>query len=120
MVSNNRLFEVVGRLRSGVRSEIKRLRNPRHLKGSERDILFTELPQNPLRIVEFAARVAVRKHGWDGVRWGIDDEGCWIMSPEGNDDVNYFVMIDRAEGNHESEILAALDLLAKVTNDRNN
>ncbi len=121
MVSNNRLFDVLGKLRGGVRDELRRLRNPRHVRGSERDIMFSELPQNPLRIVEFAARAASRKHGWSTPRWGIDDEGCWIISSDvDDDDINYFVMIDRSESNHDSEILAAIELLEKVTNDRNN
>ena len=120
MVSNDRFFEALRHLRGGIRLELRKLRNPRHVKLSERDILFSELPQNPLRIVEFAARAATRKHGWEGVQWGIDDEGCWVRPAEDPDRLNYFKPIDRAAGDHEAEILAALDLLAQVVNDRNN
>ena len=120
MVSNDRLFEALRNLRGGVRLELRKLRNPRHVKLSERDILFSELPQNPLRIVEFAARAATRKHGWEGAQWGIDDDGCWVKSIDHADELNYFRSIDRGSGDHEAEILAALDLLAQVVNDRNN
>lgn len=120
MVSNNRFFETMGKLRGGLRAELRRLRNPRHVKGSERDVMFSELPQNPLRIVELASKAAARKHGWAMPQWGIDSEGCWVRPSDIDGDTNYFVMIDRSEGNHESEILAAIELLVKVTSDRNN
>lgn len=120
MVSNNSFFDVLGRLRGGVRSELRRFRNTRHVKGSERDLLFSELPQNPLRIVEFAALAAARKHGWEDTQWGIDDEGCWVRPSDHTDELNYFRLIDRGSGGHEAEVLAALDLLAQVMNDRNN
>jgi len=120
MVSNDRLFGVLRALRGGVRLELRKLRNPRHIKLSERDILFSELPQNPLRIVELAARAAARKHGWEHAQWGIDEDGCWVRPPGAPDELNYFRSIDRTEGDHDSEILAALDLLAQVMKDRNN
>lgn len=120
MVSNNRFFETLGQLRGGVRAELRRLRNPRHIRGSERDLLFSELPQNPLRIVEFAARAAARKHGWERSQWGIDEDGCWVRAADDPDEPNYFRSIDRTGDDHEAEILAALDLLAQVVGDRNN
>ena len=120
MVSNDRLFDVIRVLRGGVRLELRKRRNPRHIRQSERDILFSELPQNPLRIVEFAAQAAARKHGWDRPQWGIDEDGCWVRPSDGADELNYFRSIDRTEGDHDAEILAALDLLAQVVNDRNN
>jgi len=120
MVSNNSFFDVLGRLRGGVRAELRRLRNTRHVKGSERDLLFSELPQNPLRIVEFAARAASRKHGWERAQWGVDDDGCWVRNSYFPDEPNYYQLIDRADGGHEAEILAALDLLTQIVSDRNN
>jgi len=120
MVSNDRLFNSLRRLRGGIRLELRKLRNPRHVKLSERDILFSELPQNPLRIVEFAARVAERKHGWSETQWGIDNEGCWVRPGSYPDELNYLQLIDRGAGDHDAEILAALDLLAQVVEDRNN
>jgi len=120
MVSNNRLFDVIRALHGGIRLELKKLRNPRYTRLSERDILFSELPQNPLRVVELAARAAARKHGWDRPQWGIDEESCWVRPAGRPDGLNYLRLIDRTEGDHEAEILAALDLLAQVMNDRNN
>jgi hypothetical protein len=120
MVSNNRFFEVLGQLRGGVRAEIRHLRNTRHVKGSERDLMFLELPQNPLRIVEYAAGVAKRSLLWDDVEWGIDNESCWVKQRfSSQSDKNYLEMIEKDHSRHEAEVFAALRLLSSVLKERN-
>mgnify|MGYP001067871735 CR=1 FL=1 len=83
--------------------------------------MLSELPQNPLRIVQLAASEATRKHGWSGVSWGIDEQGCWVSAtsaPWLSDEPNYFVPIDRKPGeDHEQELYSALRILQNVLSD---
>jgi hypothetical protein len=60
MITNDRFYEVLGRIPSEERHNIRRRRNPKWVKKGERDYMFLELPHNPLRIVERAAELARR------------------------------------------------------------
>ena len=82
--------------------------------------MFLEIPQNPLRIVEYAAELARDGLTWDEVEWGISDEACWAKSKFGpQDGKNYYVLIERNHPRHEAEVHASLRLLASVLRDRN-
>lgn len=119
MISNDRFFEILGKIPSEERLIIRRRRNPKWVKKSERDFMFLELPHNPLRIVERAAEIARDYFLWEDVTWGIDDEGCWIRTRWTRSAKNYFELIEKEHPRHEAEIHAALRLLASVSRDRN-
>ena len=119
MITNDRFYEILGSLPSEERQIIRRRRNPKWVKRSERDFMFLELPHNPLRIVERAAELARDHFLGEGVKWGIDDEGCWIEPQMTRNSRNYFEIIEREHPRHEAEMHAALRLLASVSRDRN-
>ena len=119
MNTNYRFFEILGKVPSGERFVIRQRRNPKWTKRGERDLMFLELPQNPLRVVERAAEI-VRDHLTEvDVTWGIDNEGCWVKPRWSDDGPNYFEIIERDQPRHEAEMHAALRLLASVSRDRN-
>lgn len=120
MISNDRFFEILGKIPSDERLIIRRRRNPKWIRRGERDFMFLELPQNPLRIIERAAEIARDDFLWEGVEWGIDEEGCWLKQRWPKDDKSYFEIIEKDHPRHEAEIHAALRLLAAVSHDRNN
>lgn len=120
MISNDRFYEILGQIPSEERLIVRRRRNIRQIRHSERDFMFLELPQNPLRIVERAAEIARDHFLWDGIEWGIDSEGCWVKPKWPKDDRNYFEIIERGSPRQEAEMHAALRLLAAVSRDRNN
>lgn len=120
MITNDRFYEVLKQIPSEERLVIRRRRNPKWIKRSERDLMFLEIPQNPLRIVERAAELARDYFLWDGVEWGIDNEGCWARPRWSKGDKNFFEIIERGMPRHEAEMHAALRLLASVSQDRNN
>lgn len=120
MISNDRFYEILRLIPGDERRIIRNRRNPKVIRRSERELMFLELPQNPLRIVERAAEIARDMFLWDGVTWGIDDEGCWVKSRWDVTDPNYFEIIERGHPRHEAEVHAALRLLASVSKDRNN
>ena len=120
MISNDRFYEVLGKIPGDDRSKIRRRRNPKWIKRSVRDFMFLELPQNPLRIVEYAAEIARDSLIWDGVEWGISEEGCWAKQRFGaQNEKSYFEPIERDHPRHEAEVFASLRLLASVLRDRN-
>ena len=82
--------------------------------------MFRELPQNPLRIVEYASEVAKESLLWDDVEWGMDDKSCWIKQRFNSQrDKNYFELIEKEHPRYEAEVFAALRLLSSVLKDRN-
>ena len=119
MITNDRFFEILGRIPSEERQIIRRRRNPKCIRRGERDFMFLELPQSPLRIVERAAEIARDHFLWEGVEWGMDNEGCWIKPRWMREGKNYFEIIERDHPRHEAETYAALRLLASVSRDRN-
>ena len=119
MISNDRFFEILGKIPSEERQIIRRRRNPKWVKKSERDFMFLELPHSPLRIVERAAEIARDYFLWEDVTWGIDDDGCWIRTRWTRSAKNYFEIIEKEHPRHEAEMHAALRLLASVSRDRN-
>jgi hypothetical protein len=120
MITNNSFYEILGQIPSEHRSKIKYRRNPKWVQRGERDFMFRELPQNPLRIVEYAAEVAKDSLLWDDVEWGMDSEGCWVKQRfVSQRDKNYLELIESGHPRHEAEVFAALRLLASVLKDRN-
>jgi len=120
MITNDRFYHVLGEIPSEHRLKIRRLRNPKWVKHGPRDYMFLEIPQNPLRIVEYAAEAAKDALLWEDVEWGIDSEGCWIKQRfKSSSDRNYFEIIERDHPRHEAEVFASLRLLASVLHDRN-
>lgn len=119
MITNDRFYGVLGEIPTDERAAIRRRRNPKWIKESVRDIMFREIPQNPLRIVERAAEIARDHFLWEGVEWGIDSEGCWVKQRWDHAGKNYYEIIERGEPRHEAETHAALRLLASVSRDRN-
>lgn len=119
MITNDRFYDVLGKIPHEHRSKLRRRRNPKWFQNSVRDFMFREIPQNPLRIVETAAEVARDAFIWEGVEWGIDNESCWIKQRFGSSsDRNYFEIIERDQPRHEAEVFASLRLLASVLRDR--
>lgn len=106
-------------MKPSVREGLRKIKNPKLVRNGERSLMFAELPQNPLRIVQMAAEIARDRFLWDGVTWGIDDEGCWVRSRWDVRDPNYFEIIERNQPRNEAEVHAALRLLASVTHERN-
>ena len=120
MITNDRFYEVLGQIPTEHRLKIRRRRNPKWIKRSERDYMFLEIPQSPLRIVEYAAEIARDGLIWDGVEWGISEEGCWAKQRFGSlDSKSYFELIEKDHPRHEAEVFASLRLLAAVLRDRN-
>ncbi len=119
MITNDRFYEVLGRIPSSERANIQRRRNPKWIRKGERDMMFLEIPQNPMRIVERAAEVAKDHLLWEDVVWGFDDDGCWVKPRWPKGEKQYFEPIERTSPRHEAEIYAALNLLASVLKDRN-
>ncbi len=120
MITNDRFYQVLGEIPSEHRLKIRRRRNPKWIKRGERDYMFLEIPQNPLRIVEYAAEIARDSLIWDGVEWGINEEACWAKQKFGiHESKNYYVLIERDHPRHEAEVHASLRLLAAVLRDRN-
>jgi hypothetical protein len=119
MITNDRFYEVLGSIPSEERQIIRRRRNPKWVKKGERDLMFLELPHSPLRIVERAAEIARYHFMWEGVEWGIDNEGCWVKPRWMKEGKNYFEIIEKEHPRHEAEMHAALRLLASVSRDRN-
>ena len=120
MITNDRFYQVLGQIPPEHRLKIRRRRNPKWIKRSERDHMFLEIPQSPLRIVEYAAEVARDNLIWDDVEWGIDYESCWIKQRFSSiDDKSYFEIIEKDHSRHEAEVFASLKLLASVLRDRN-
>lgn len=117
MISNDRFYETLRLIPGEERGVIRRRRNPKVVRRSERDLMLLELPQNPLRIVERAAEIA--RFTEVDVTWGIDNEGCWVKPRWSDDGPNYFEIIERDQPRHEAELYAALRLLAAVSRDRN-
>lgn len=117
MISNDRFYEVLRRIPDEERQIVRRRRNPKRVKWSERDLMFLEFPHNPLRIVERAAERAREKLGWANVSWGIDDESCWIR--EQLDGRCLLEPIEPGHHRQEAEMHAALRLLASVSRDHN-
>lgn len=120
MITNQQYLDMLRNIGFDARNGIRRLRlkyNPL-LRLSHRSLILSELPQNPLRIVQFAAQEAVKKHGWTGVSWGIDEEGCWISAtsaPWMASEPNYFSPIERKPlEDQEQELYSALRILQKV------
>ena len=77
MIANDKFYETLALIPHEHRLRIRLKRNPQWFRGSVRDNMFRELPQNPLRIVEAAAEVARDSFLWESVEWGIDSESCW-------------------------------------------
>ena len=120
MITNDRFDQVLDQIPPEHRLKIRRRRNPKWIKRGERDYMFLEIPQNPLRIVEYAAEIARDSLIWDGVEWGLDHESCWIKQRFSSiDDRNFFEIIEKDHPRHESEVFASLKLLASVLKDRN-
>lgn len=120
MITNDRFYETLASIPSEERQIIRRRRNPKWVKNGERDLMFLELPQNPLRIIERAAMLARDILLWEDVEWGMDNEGCWVKQRfRSRDDKNYFENIETEHPRHEAEMYAALRLLASVSRDRN-
>ena len=119
MITNDRFYEVLGRIPSEERQNIRRRRNPKWVKKSERDYMFLELPHNPMRIVERAAELARDYFLWEDVTWGIDEDSCWVHTRWTRGERNYCETIERDHPRHEAEVYAALNLLASVLRDRN-
>jgi hypothetical protein len=98
---------------------MKHARNPKWVRNGERDFMFRELPQNPLRIIERAAEIAKDSFLWEDVEWGIDNEGCWIRQRfKSFEGANFFEPIERDHPRHEAEVYASLRLLSSVLKDR--
>lgn len=119
MISNDRFYDVLRSLPPSLRESMRRIKNPKTIRGGERGLMFSEIPQNPLRIVQLAAEIARDRFVWDGVTWGIDDEGCWVKSRWDENGPNYFEIIERNQPRNEAEVHAALRLLSSVSNERN-
>ena len=120
MIANDRFYEILSRIPSEVRTTVRRLRNPKWIRNSERDLMFAELPQNPLRIIEHAASLARDHFTWTDVTWGINEDSCWVRPRWDHHSKNYCETILRDHPRHEAEMHAALRLLAEVTRDRHN
>jgi hypothetical protein len=120
MITNQQYLDLLRGIGFDARNRIRRLRlkyNPL-LRLSHRSLILSELPQNPLRIVQYAAQEAMKKHGWTDTSWGIDEQGCWISAtsaPWLSDEPNYFVAIERKPlEDQDQELYSALRILQNV------
>jgi hypothetical protein len=119
MITNDRFYEVLGRIPAEERQIIRRRRNPKWIKKGERDMMFLEIPQNPMRIVELAAEIARDNLLWEDIAWGMNEDTCWIRPRWNHNTRNYCETIESEHPRHEAEVYAALNLLASVLRDRN-
>jgi hypothetical protein len=119
MITNDRFYETLGRIPTEERLTIRRRRNPKWIRKGERDLMFLEIPQNPMRIVERAAELARDHFIWEDVSWGINEDSCWVRPRWDHETKSYCEIIERDHPRHEAEVYAALNLLASVLRDRN-
>lgn len=117
MITNDRFYEVLKKIPSEERTTIRRRRNPKVVRRSEREFMLLELPQNPLRVVERVAEIARERLGWNDPQWGIDGESCWVSESGG--ERSFLEIIEPGHHRQEAELHAALRLLASISNDRN-
>ena len=116
MISNQQFWDTFRNIPTEMRERLVRLKLPRAMRGSEKEIIRGMMPSNPVRVVELAAEQARKKHGWAEVYWAIDNEGCWVSNDPLPDDnaTTYFVPIEQDSDKDDAERVAVLTLLAKV------
>ena len=116
MISNQQFWDTFRNIPTEMRQHLVRLKLPRAMRGSEKEIIRGMMPSNPVRVVELAAEQARKKHGWAEVYWAIDNEGCWVSNDPLPDDnaTTYFVPIEQDSDKDDAERIAVLTLLAKV------
>jgi hypothetical protein len=116
MISNQQFWDTFRNIPTEMRERLVRLKLPRAMRGSEKEIIRGMMPSNPVRVVELAAEQARMKHGWAEVYWAIDNESCWVSNDQipQKDSVSYYVPIRKDEDKDSAERIAVLTLLAKV------
>ena len=116
MVSNQQFWDTFRNIPNDLREQLVRLKLPRAIRGSEREIIRGMMPSNPIRVVELAASQAKKKHGWQEVYWSINEESCWVSNEPLPDRyaTSYVAPISGDSDRDSAERLAVLTLLAMV------
>ena len=116
MISNQQFWDTFRNIPNEMREQLVRLKLPRAIRGSEREIIRGMMPSNPIRVIELAAQRAKQRHGWQEVYWAITEESCWVSNEPIPDRYakSYLSMISKDEDRDSAERLAVLTLLAMV------
>ena len=117
MISNEQFWTAFKSIPNDLRQQLIRLKLPRAIRGSEREIIRGMMPSNPIRVVELAAERAKEKHGWQEVHWGLTRDECWVsneLTPN-RYGVSYLVEVSQDVDRDSAERLAVLTLLAEVS-----